>query len=284
MIINNKKLAKDLSTNKMEWLVGFIKELVVVDKLAIHEAIKSTKQNYCINFEWNNIDFIYMLFIKHIGNIDEKEALEWEWTENEDTWEEYIITSEYNNYKDILYKFFWELNSVVTFSEYYKSLLGYEKILDKYNNIFKIRFNFELWISTKWFHEITGGLYIPLASLKEINNIPTSIKFRDIAKMKFENNLISIIINWNTLEFYLDNIKNSDHKKWLVLLWVIYNMWEKKDFLEYKWPYENILDTKINPKNFLEYKSRIKNFLKNNLWLDFYVTNKYSDKFDIIKK
>ena len=63
MIINNKKLAKDLSTNKMEWLVGFIKELVVVDKLAIHEAIKNTKQNYCINFEWNNIDFIYMLFI-----------------------------------------------------------------------------------------------------------------------------------------------------------------------------------------------------------------------------
>ena len=285
MNIDSKKIAKTLRSSRMEIVDNFIIQLIAVDKLVINEAIKNTKQNYSINFEWDNRDFIYMLFINHVENIYEDDVLSWEWTVDEDTWEEYIVTSEYNNYKDILYKFFWELNSIVSSQWYYQTMTWYENVLSNFKVPFKKILNLELWIGAEWFHKVTWWLFIPLDNIKELNAMPIKTDFKEFAKMKFQNNIISITINWKTLDYILANIKSSDIKKWLVLLWVIYNMWEREDFLDYKSAYEDIMKPRISikSKTFLKYNTRVNHVLKNILWLDYCVRNKYSNLYAIEK-
>jgi len=83
----------------------------------------------------------------------------------------------------------------------------------------------------------------------------------------------------------LANIKDSDIIKWLVLLWVIYSVWEREDFLDYRAEYKNILKPRktIKDKTFVKYKTRVNQVLQNVLWLDYCVRNKYSDLYAIEK-
>lgn len=246
------------------------KELLIntSDLLLFSNSKLSDILNKIINIEFNN-------------KWKDKVSYIPKWTFSIDKWtgeeiEDYDI--ELNESVDIFQEFLdiFEKNILLLDKEIQSILYkNYEQIFVKYNDLDIGFFYKNLYDKNKVFYD----------ELIKLNNESKWTLLRNHLDVQNNNGIITIKFKNNSdIKIDLEISKQLwENKKWIVLFYVIFEVWKQEDFDTYKSKFEKILDTKIK-KSFEEnYKSKWNNFIKDILKIEYSISNKTNDYYDIYK-